>query len=68
METGRSGVCGVSKMRESYFFIYRGKEISGIWGYDTVIVKHLSNNHRMGSYPHWTHAISAINDWFGDQI
>ena len=55
-------------MRESYFFIYRGKEISGIWGYDTVIVKHLSNNHRMGSYPHWTHAISAINDWFGDQI
>jgi len=54
-------------MSEFYRFVYKDKEISGTWGYDTVIVKHLSNNHRMGSYPHWTHAIEAIDDWVNAQ-
>jgi len=52
---------------DSYRFTYKGKEISGIWGRDNVGVKHLSNNHRMGHYPHWTHAILAIDDWVDAQ-
>jgi hypothetical protein len=44
-------------MSEFYRFVYKDKEI----------VKHLSNNHRMGSYPHWTHAIEAIDDWVNAQ-
>jgi hypothetical protein len=52
---------------ESYWFIYKGKEISGTRGSDTVLVKHLSNNHRMGVYYHWTHALEAIDDWINAQ-